>query len=248
MQLQARCAQRGPGMCPLAGWEDPPSHPPTGTGRSLRIGSMLETKDDGALLCLCTQSSTEALTCQACWPWGQLPSKTVLVHECVLQKSWHHLKTTGCALYTSVTGHMGSILSYSGEHSGPSQPTATLNSHWDAQSQVPVGPRSLCDSSSSMSEVRRVGCRGGCGGLRMEHSRLLRMKLSFSSHGVPHAGRCAPSSSHPQDLCTLCPPRCLLTFTLMSPWRDSEFYSPCDLMVLNGRTGDPATTTTFLTL
>lgn len=141
VQLQARCAQGGPGLCPLAGWEDPPSHPPTGTGRFLQIGSMSETKGDSAVpsvLCLCAHSSTEALTCQACWPWGQLPSKTVLVHECVLQKSWHHLKTKGRVLCTSVTGHMDSILCYSGERSETSQPVATLSSHWDAQSRVPV--------------------------------------------------------------------------------------------------------------
>lgn len=137
---------RGDQDCVLwQGGRIPPSHTPhTGTGRFLQIGSMSETKDDSAVpsvLCLCAHSSTEALTCQACWPWGQLPSKTVLVHECVLQKSWHHLKTKGRVLCTSVTGHMGSILSYSGEHSGTSQPMATLSSHWDVQSRVPVRPR-----------------------------------------------------------------------------------------------------------
>lgn len=83
--------------------------PPTGTGRFLQIGSMSETKDDSAVpsvLCLCAHSSTEALTCQACWPWGQLPSKTVLVHEmCPTEELASPQDKRTCPLYLSDWAH-----------------------------------------------------------------------------------------------------------------------------------------------
>lgn len=40
VQLQARCAQGGPGLCPLAGWEDPHhTPPPLGQAGSCRLGA-----------------------------------------------------------------------------------------------------------------------------------------------------------------------------------------------------------------
>lgn len=92
--------------------------------------NMLETKNYRVIppvLCLCAQCGNPDVLGKPGPGDGCLQDRGDL-QVCPTEELYHHIKTTiGRALCASVTEHRGSILSYSGEHSGTSHPMATLS-------------------------------------------------------------------------------------------------------------------------